>query len=127
MNRKSIEIEDIRKEVYCRDGYQCQHGGCKTFGYENLQMAHRISLSEKNIKHVIRFWYEQYKDLKTRKEAEKILNNKLNLVASCADHNQSFLIDSSDLKIDELLRRIKRDMDGEDILDECLMSGRLPV
>jgi hypothetical protein len=106
MSRKDLIIFDIREEVYERDGLQCQYEGCAVRGWANLQLAHRLSRSEKNIKHVIRFMFENYGELSTRKEAEAILNNKLNLVTSCADHNSSFLIDSDYVATEKLLKEI---------------------
>ena len=127
MSRKSIDIEDMRTEVYERDLYNCVYPDCTITGYDNLIMAHKISRSKKNIEYVIRFWWNKYDELLTKKEAEAVLNNKLNLVTSCAEHNQSFLIDAKPVEIDKLLRRIKQGMNSEDVIDECLMSGRYPV
>ena len=110
MSRKNLDIFEIRKEVYERDNYQCKHKGCFTKGWDNLQLAHKISRSKKNIDHVIKFMFREYNELVTRKEAEAVLNNKLNLVTSCSLHNQSFLIDNNPVEMGKLLMCI---VDGE--------------
>ena len=127
MSRKDLTIFDTREEVFERDSFQCQYEDCIIKGWNNLQLSHKISRSKKNIEHVIRFWYNEYDKLITKKEAETVLNGKLNLVTSCAEHNSSFLIDAKPVEIDKLLRRIKQGINSEDIIDECCFSGRMPT
>jgi len=137
--RKDLEIDEIREEIYFRDRdrndgdvYKCMYrrglsDQCEIKGYYKLQMAHRASLSKKNIKHVMKFWYDNYDEILTFREAEKILNNKLNLITSCPAHNQSFLIDNNPVAMNKLLIQIKQGANFEDVMDETLFSGNFPI
>lgn len=128
MSQEDLTIHDMRMEVYERDKFQCQYPGCQVKGFDNLQLAHKLART-KNVNYVIQFWYREYEELLTKKEASAILNHKLNLITSCAKHNQLFLIDGNRLESDRLLRRIKLSMDGvdEDMIDECLLLGNLAL
>ncbi len=115
---KDLDIYDTKMYVFKRDGYRCQHSGCNVRGVDNLQAAHRISKGVENAKrnanrdYVMRFWFEQYKELITKKEAMAILNHPLNLVSSCEKHNSYFNCGNRVVDRIRILRDIKRAIDG---------------
>lgn len=84
--REKFEASLTKYEVMDRDSYTCQR--CGTFATE---LAHRISKSKPNLK----------------RYGKKVIHHPRNLVASCHDCNQLFLIDNNPVAVKCLVEEIR--------------------
>lgn len=85
-------MEELRQEIYERDGYRCQYPGCNIMGYQSLQLAHRINKGKSS-----RQWIKSRIDGMfgtdlSNKQIDEIIHHKKNIVSSCAKHNDYFNI-----------------------------------
>ena len=119
LNVRSVRrmIDDSKLYIFTRDWFKCQHPDCNIRGIGNLEVAHRIAKGEKSAKnnvnrdYVIRFWYQNFNEMITKKYAcDVILNHPLNMVTSCREHNDYFNIAGRPQEMDELLRKIYEDL-----------------
>jgi hypothetical protein len=106
VERKNLDIMDVRLHIYERDGYKCCHPECGVMDFYSLQMAHRIAKTNFN-RFYIRSMIRLHFNVDVRKKTiEKILHHPLNLVTSCSKHNDYFNIGFKRNEAEELIKLI---------------------
>ena len=85
---KSHEWHDIRRQVFERALWQCEHPGCSRPATE---IAHRIANTKAN----------------ASAYGHDVLSNPHNLAASCKAHNDFFNCGNNPGKVREILEKIK--------------------
>jgi 5-methylcytosine-specific restriction endonuclease McrA len=109
MSRKQLEIDETRERVYHRDGHKCQYPGCDVAGYMNLQLAHKIRQGQENS--IMVHWKKEFKRFISKKDANEILHNDLNLVSMCSVHNSSVDITFNPEERRKLLKKIYKNIE----------------
>lgn len=109
MTRASL-ITDTVYHVLDRDGWHCQFPECPR---RAAHAAHRIAKTQANTSMVRRMWQELTgQDVTSRWAWDHIINNPLNMVASCHTHNDYFNVGNHKGKYWEILTLIRDDMKG---------------
>ena len=102
---KPHEWHDIRRQVFERALWQCEHPGCSRPATE---IAHRIANTEYNTVMVLKLWMMENECICNYKWAhDNIISNSHNLAASCREHNDFFNCGNNPGKVREILEKIK--------------------
>lgn len=100
--------EATREEVLYDAHWQCQFPGCYRSATE---IAHCIAKTEANASMVRRMWREMTgQDMTPRWAWDNLINNPLNMVASCAAHNDYFNCGNNKGRSRKILESIRDDM-----------------
>jgi len=88
---EKLEANELKIVLISTRGGMCEIKECREF--ENLQLAHRIPKTKANLK----------------KYGEKVINHPLNLVVTCAKHNDSVLMNfaTQPVRVRKLIYRIQ--------------------
>ncbi len=79
---------DIREEVLSRNLYMCEYKGCTR---RAIEVAHRIAKTKENIAMAHRVLIQEFNVHMNKKLViDIIIDNPINLAASCREHNDYF-------------------------------------
>ena len=79
-----------KRAIFSRALYVCEWDGC----YKRAtDIAHKIPQRYENF--VVNYIYNKYSKMISKKEARDILNDELNVAASCREHNDYFSISNN--------------------------------
>lgn len=103
-----MKWQDKKQEILAKANWQCEYSKCHE---KAIELAHRIANTEynaKRIQRILRDKYNKYHSLTFVKNY--IINNEINLAASCRKHNDYFNCAGDNSEFNKIVAKIVKEL-----------------